>query len=310
VVLAASLAFLVWQLNLRGLAAAAFLATVLLYQPLYANILHAQAYIFLLGLMVLAWHGHRRDRPGLMATALGMMLVLKTAGAMLWLLPAVGRKWRTVIIGGGVVLVVALATLPWIGGAAWSTYLPLLAGLTARPETSVAAYQTLLSFFRHLFVYDAQWNPAPLSNAPVLGLALPLAGLGLMLAASAYAVLIRAEADLTFALFAIASVVLSPVSLDYHYTLLLVPAAILFAWVIRHGRLWHWAVLAVGVWLVAANLPYNSPRVSAGALALLAYPKLYGACLLWALAWWAAVRAVPSRRPQQPAPAMAATAAP
>jgi hypothetical protein len=198
--------------------------------------------------------------------------------------------------------------LPWIGAAAWTSYLPLLAGLAGRPETSVTAYQTLLSFFRHLFVYDAQWNPAPLWNAPSLGLVLPWLGLVVMLAASVYAVLIGAKADLTFALFAIASVVLSPVSLDYHYTLLLVPVAILFAWVHRQGDLWHWAVLAAGVALIAANLPYNSPRVSAGALALLAYPKLYGACLLWALAWWAAVRANPSRQSGQTVPAVAPAA--
>jgi hypothetical protein len=307
-VLPVSLGFLVWQLRLPGVAAPAFFGLALLYQPLFANVLHAQVYIFLLGLMVLAWYGHRRDGPGLMGTALGLMLVLKTAGAMLWLLPAAGRRWRTLIVGLGVVLVVVLATLPWIGLAAWSTYLPLLAGLTARPETSVTAYQTVLSFFRHIFVYDAQWNPAPLWNAPALGLVLPVVGLVAMLAASAYAVVIAAEPDLTFALFAIASVVLSPVSLDYHYTLLLVPVAVLLAWVYRHGQLWHWAVLAAGVALIAANLPYNSPRVSYSLLALLAYPKLYGACLLWALAWWAAVRGVPSRRLRQPATATVAAA--
>src|SRR5258705_8240238 len=86
VVRAASLAFLVWQLNLRGLAAPAFLALALLYQPLYANILHAQVYIFLLGLMVLAWHGHRRGRPRRIGIPLGLVLGLKTDGGRPWLL--------------------------------------------------------------------------------------------------------------------------------------------------------------------------------------------------------------------------------
>jgi hypothetical protein len=305
VVLAASLGFMVWQLRLRGLVAAVFLGLAFLYQPLAANMQHAQVYVFLLGLMVMAWYGHRRDRPGLMGTALGLMLALKTAGAMLWFLPVAARRWRTVLIGLAVVLLVALGTLPWIGVAAWTKYLPLLSALTGRPETSVTAYQTLLSLFRHLFVFDARWNPAPLWPAPVLGLVLPFLGLAIMLAASAYAVFLRAEADLTFALFAIASVVLSPVSLDYHYTLLLVPVAILIAWAGREGGLWHWAVLAAGVALIAANLPYNSQRFSAGALALLAYPKLYGACLLWALAWWAAVRPIRLMATQPVAPASA-----
>ena len=302
IILGASLAFVMRQLHLSGVAGLLFLGLVFVYQPLFANLKHGQAYIFLLGLLALAWYGHRRGRPTLFGSALGSLLILKTAGAMLWLLPAIGRKWRVVVVGLGVVLGVALASLPWIGLEAWRTYLPLLAGLTARPETAVPAYQTVMSFFRHLFTYDPQWNPAPLWLAPVLGQALPWLVIVVMLAASGYTVLRGAEADLAFALFAIASVVLTPVSLDYHYTLLLMPIAILIAWAGRQASAWPWIVLAAGAALIAADLPYNSPRVAVGALALLAYPKLYGAGLLWALAWWA------SRRSWRPAAAPPAAA--
>jgi hypothetical protein len=50
--------------------------------------------------------------------------------------------------------------------------------------------------------------------------------------------------------------------------------------------------------LIALDLPYRSPRLADGAWALLAYPKLYGAWLLWGLAIWAcrpAAVAVPLR---------------
>jgi len=49
-------------------------------------------------------------------------------------------------------------------------------------------------------------------------------------------------------------------------------------------------VLGLAVWLVAADLPYRSPRLGEGVLTLLAYPKVYGAWLLWGLALWGSWR--------------------
>ncbi len=43
------------------------------------------------------------------------------------------------------------------------------------------------------------------------------------------------------------------------------------------------AALAVGVVLVGAPLPYKLPSLAAGPWTLLAYPKLYGALVIWAL---------------------------
>jgi hypothetical protein len=42
-------------------------------------------------------------------------------------------------------------------------------------------------------------------------------------------------------------------------------------------------VLAAAALMIALDLPYRSPIVGSGILALLAYPKLYGALLLWGL---------------------------
>jgi hypothetical protein len=51
------------------------------------------------------------------------------------------------------------------------------------------------------------------------------------------------------------------------------------------GADWRaWVAFAAVVVLVGAPLPYKSPRVAAGLPTLLAYPKLYGALVLWAMA--------------------------
>jgi hypothetical protein len=76
-------------------------------------------------------------------------------------------------------------------------------------------------------------------------------------------------------------------------------ALLLFDWRDGGFDLRRGLLLASGVLLVGAPLPYQSPALSAGAWALLAYPKLYGALLLWAVASFSLARPnpPPSRAP-------------
>ena len=57
-----------------------------------------------------------------------------------------------------------------------------------------------------------------------------------------------------------------------------------------------WAALALAGLLIGAPLPYKSARVQASWLALLAYPRVYGAYLLWGWIAWALAGAKQSRR--------------
>jgi hypothetical protein len=90
------------------------------------------------------------------------------------------------------------------------------------------------------------------------------------------------------AAFATLGVLVSPFSLDYHYTLLLLPIAVLLA--ARHQRPWPPAatvLLMIAVALLALDLPFRGHLLLPHpALALLGYPKLYGGSLLWALCLW------------------------
>jgi hypothetical protein len=292
--------WLLWLVGLHGAMIPGFLALALLFQPIYANFHLGQVYVLLLGLLVLAWYGYRQGNDLFLGLALGLMFVLKTACAPLWLLLAIAHRWRALAWATATVLLVVVGSLPWLETEAWRTYLRLLAEINRQPWLAVSAYQTQLSLWRHLFSFDVQWNPAPLFPAPLLGVWLPWLTLSVLLVASVYRArtsleLLRAapapaalsrmkRGDLAFASFVILSIILSPVSLDYHYVFLLMPIVILFAQTSEQPNLWARVVLAVAVFLIAADLPYRSPRLEAGAWALLAYPKLYGAVALWGLA--------------------------
>ena len=88
----------------------------------------------------------------------------------------------------------------------------------------------------------------------------------------------------TFGFFVLLGLIVSPVSADYHYVIALLPIGILLSQFRGQLRSWPGLILITGTLLIAADLPYRTARLTPGAWAFFAYPKLYGALLLWGLA--------------------------
>jgi hypothetical protein len=285
VIAAATAVYLLRRLAFTGRERAAFIAIWLLYQPLLANFHLGQLYLVLLALLVLAWHGYREGNGRLLGIALGLLFAFKLAGLFLWLLLLLQRQWRALAWGVATILIVTLLSLPWLGVAAWQGHLETVLRSGSHPSQAVTAYQTIHSFFHHLFSYHDFWNPAPLLVAPAL--ATWLARLAyLVLIGFSIRLALRPPPDLAWSAFVVLGVIVSPWALDYHYALLLLPMALVAARLRQQPRWWPWLLLAAAVYLTGADLPYRSPTVAGGFWALLAYPKLYGALLLWALGQW------------------------
>jgi hypothetical protein len=284
--LVAIVGWLLRQLQFKGLWVPAAISFALLYQPFYANMRGGQVYIFLLGLLLLVWHGYRHKKDALLGITLGLMLVLKLATPLLWPLLLVQKRWRALFWGFASAGAVVLLSLPWLGVNAWIRHITIILKSGSRPESAVTAYQTVFSFFRHLLTYDAQWNPDPLLQLPALGAWLPWLAFAVLLGVSLVWAYKVGTHDQLFAAFTILSVILSPWALEHHYPLLFLPLAILTAWVRREPGYWPWVVWGLGLVLIAAPLSYQVPLLTGGRWAFLAYPRLYGALLLWGLALW------------------------
>jgi hypothetical protein len=285
-VLAATLWWLIRSLDLMGPWASGLVALVLLFQPLYEQINQGQVYLAMLGLLTLAWLGYRREHAAPAGGSLGLMLGLKLLGAYLWPLMLLERRWKTLAWGAGTVAVLGVASLPWIGLDAWLAFLRLLPGIGDQPDLAVTAYQTQTGFLRHILEADPRWNPAPPLQFPQLVQPLTWVSFAGVLGMTLYTTRWTRGSDLTFAMLVMANLIVGPLSADYQYTIMLLPVALLFGWMRGQRSPWVWLVFLLGVGLVAADLPYRSPRLSAGYWSLLAYPKLYGAWLLWGLALW------------------------
>jgi hypothetical protein len=292
------------------------LPLALLYAPVTENLRAGQGYLLLFFLLCAAFWGLARSDDGrstiddpkcgavvdrlssivrvrksdaVAGFAIGLMLALKFAGAWLWPLLLLAGRWRALAWAGMCAAGLALISLPFIGMSAWQSIFALLPGSLTDPRRTVTAYQTVTSLFGHLFDHNARWNPAPLIDAPWASIALTVGVLFGALALSAHwARRAGQNRPLCIALCMALVVTNAPFAEGYHYTLTLAPLLVAGWWAWRSRLGWRaWAILALAALLLGAPLPYKAPQIQAGWWALAAYPRVYGAYLLWGWIAWA-----------------------
>jgi hypothetical protein len=163
--------------------------------------------------------------------------------------------------------------------------------VAADPTRIVTGSQTVTSLFGQLFTYHAVYNPTPVVNWPLAAQVLTLiVQLATLIATAALLRLNSPRHEIRVLSLACAATLITanaPLGEGYHYTLAL-PSLLVASWYAWRARLgWRaCGVLLVAALLLGAPLPYQSPRLEAGWLALFAYPRVYGAYLLWGwLAW-------------------------
>jgi hypothetical protein len=283
----ATTAWLVSALRISGPWAPAYAALVFTYHPLIATLDHGQFYAIGLALLAVVFHGYRTGSDRTLGLPLGVLLATKTAGLLIWPLLLMGKRWRAIMWGLGIAVAIVVVSWPWMGAAAWERYLHEALEVTRNPLLAVTAYQTVFGFFHHLFGAGHPAVGAPMMRLPLLATVLTALVTATLLMATALIARRAPADDAVFAAFVMLGLIVTPVTGASHFTLGLLPIAVLVAEGRRHGA-GYAALVAVGALLVAADVPYRSPRLADGLLALFAYPKLYGVLVLWALALWTA----------------------
>lgn len=265
----------------------AFVSLALIFPGTAANFHEDQTLIFFFFLFGVSFWGVIQQNQALAGSALGLAFILKTTGAALWLFFFVRRQGSALIWGGGTVLAIFLLSLPWIGSETWLMYAQEVGRVSNSPIKAVTAYQTTAGLFEHLFRFDAQWNPAPLVDWPILARLLTVTVMGLTTLITLW-VGRQAKPAMLFAMLVILSVILLPVAEEHHFVMMLIPIFLLMDRLVKQrskgAAIWLEGVIFVGaMFLLIAPIPYESPALSLGWLALLAYPRLYGSWLLWLL---------------------------
>jgi hypothetical protein len=237
-----------------------------------------QLYALLLLLHVIGWRAYIGRRDALAGTALGLAMVLKVSGWPIGLLMIARRRWTAVGWAVITALGVAIITLPWVGIDAWrAEFLSGIPKVLGSSAATLTAYQDTPGFWQHWFRYDAELNPSPIINAPWLATVLTLATTGI----ACVALVVRKCASYASFAAAVALIeLLSPAAEQYHYTVLLLPLAILWrdAWL--HRCRFALGAAAVATFLIGWPIPYKSPHPEWAFL--LSYPRLLGGWILFA----------------------------
>lgn len=286
IILLVTVIFLIHNFNYKEYWLPLIIIVFLFFQPIYANFYYGQTYVLVLFFFTVGLYAYNSDKHSLLGISIGLVFVFKSVGILLWIFLLMQKRWKSLGWGLITVLFVVLSSLPWLGIDSWKTYLYEISNLISNPELSVTAYQTIHSFFHHLTSFDQQWNPKPLISLSVLGdILTTLTGL-ILLAAISYNAFKHRQSGIVFGIFIISGLILSPVSLDYHYTIILLPILILIKSIRKDSSVLIWLMLIFSVVFIALDFPYTSPRIANGALAIFAYPKLYGAIILLGLFLW------------------------
>jgi len=272
-----TLVYLVNRFDFKGRWLPILMIVFFLLQPLLANFAFAQVYILIFSSIVLAWYAYGTEKNLILGIVLGLIIILKTSGLFLLLLLIIERRWRSLIWTGITIGVCILITLPWIGYDAWFSFAQRIIAYTKNPNLSVTAYQTVHSFFTHLTTYDQIWNPAPIINSPFTGRLLSFASNLIIVFLISFLAYRYKNINLTFGMFIIGGILISPASLDYHYVLLLLPLLIFINWLRNNPSKPLWVLLVIFYLLIAVFIPYTSAKVTGGFWVIFAYPKLYGA---------------------------------
>ncbi len=144
------------------------LLLMMLAPAVFTNIRIGQGYLFVCALFAAAAVLLLRGRDRLAGVCLGLLLVLKTSGVALVLVLIARRRWVALAAAALTAGLLAIAITPFIDARMWIEYPSHVRAYVDRPASSVTAYQTTLSLFRHLCVADPRWNPAPAADcAPV-----------------------------------------------------------------------------------------------------------------------------------------------
>ena len=288
ILLAVTMFFIVKRMQIKIELLPFVLVLIFSFQPLYSNVAHAQAYILIFCLLVFSFLGIRAGKNFMPGFLVGITFITKSAGIFLILLFIILKKWKSLAWAGITIIILTVITFPVLGYNSWMVYADRLMNYSSDPSLSVTAYQSIFSFFHHLFIFNKEWNPNPILDLPIIGYSVTLMFSLCILLMTVFNTIKYKNTELAFASFISAGLILNPTSIDYHYVLILIPILILIDWLMKNQSRIIWLTFILSFLLIALSIPYLSPKVSDGFLALLAYPKLYGAVGLWYLSLVAA----------------------
>jgi hypothetical protein len=266
---------------LPGVVAPAAVLLLMLNPSVWANLRTAQTYLFIFAAYtaVVQFLDRRDGRAGVAA---GLALATKSSGAAWWALLLIQRRWRFAAAAALTVLALSCLVLALTGLDPWLRYPQYVAGFVQRPGAASVAYQTTWSLARHLCTPASTFNPAPAADCGAIATVLPpslVLGAWLL---TAWAVRRGGPPALAMAAGVCLALLALPVAAEHHFILLPIPLLLLIEARRSRQGIFMSEGLVLVLFLVLFLVPLTwTSRFTDGWWALLAYPRLYAAWLMW-----------------------------
>ena len=271
--------------------------------PLHRNLLYGQYYVVLLFILIVACWACLRQKRAIAGSLVGIGIAVKVFPVLLCFYFLRRKEWRSLAACAFTCVLAALLSIAVFGWRLQRVYVFEVLTWTLRGDCLDPynlASSSLSSLLHRLFIYEPQWNPHPAFAVPWLFAILhPL----LQMAILAPAVLligrvartdpqdelVRQRISLEWATLLLATLTITPLPASYHFTVLILPVAILIGHLVKTRRFKLLTIVAV-LYLAVGYPGWNTDSAD-GWLALLHVPRLYAMILLTAVSAYVLRRA-------------------
>jgi hypothetical protein len=257
--------------------------------PLHRNLLYGQYYVVLLGILTAALWAVQRQRNYLAGSLLALGVAVKIFPVILALHFVKKKNWAALIACLFIGILCALASISAFGWSLHRTYLLQVLPGTLRGE-ALDPYNlsssSLSSLLHRLFIFEPQLNAHPALHAPWLFPILhPVLQLALLLPALMWIDDRDSSATRTaleWSALLLATLTFTPLPASYHFTVLILPVAIICGHLIQERRS-ALLFIVIALYLAVGNPLWNTAPVD-GWTALLHVKRLYALILLTTVA--------------------------
>jgi len=263
--------------------------------PLHRNLLYGQYYVVLPFILAAACWACLRQKRAIAGSLVGIGIAVKVFPVLLCFYFLRKKEWRSLVACAFTCVFAALLSIAVFGWSLHRIYIFEVLPWTLRGDCLDPynlASSSFSSLLHRLFIYEPQWNPHPAFAVPWLFAILhPL----LQMAILAPVVLLigrvtrtdiqdalaRQRISLEWATLLLATLTITPLPASYHFTVLILPAAILIGHLVEARRFKLLAIVAA-LYLAVGYPGWNTDSVD-GLFALLHVPRLYAMMLLTAV---------------------------
>jgi Glycosyltransferase family 87/WD40-like Beta Propeller Repeat len=257
--------------------------------PLHRNLLYGQYYIVLLGILTAALWAMQRQRNRMAGSLVVLGVAVKIFPVILTLHFVRRKNWEALLaclFSGILCLLVSISVFGW---SLHRTYLLQVLPWTLRGEVLDPynlASSSLSTLLHRLFIFEPQLNAYPALHAPWLFAILhPTFQLALLLPALLFIDTGKSSPlriSLEWSALLLATLALTPLPASYHFTVLVLPVAILCGYLMQERRR-ALLVLVITLYLAVGYPGWNTAPVD-GWQALLHVKRLYALILLTTVA--------------------------